>query len=322
MPIFLSPPPADPFPPELQKIGIVSPSSPSDPEKFREAEEFLLSIGKQPSFGRHVLSGAAESFFAAENHERLSDINAAIRDETLPLILCARGGYGSAYLLKDLDYENLRAQKKILCGYSDITAIHLAMAKFRSGIGVSSPMFTGLPEKLSHYSTAKSMKRALKKAWSMRGGSREEEMGFFTQLKQLNSFAKESRNFSGKAAPMNLTLLTRLCGTPYLPDFRESFLILEEVGEPPRKIDFSFLQLHLAGILENCRGIILGDYTHCGEKDALEKVFRRLGEMVPVPLWQGLPFGHGLHSASLVWGETIEISSGGEVFLSGGEAWF
>ena len=322
MPISPPPPLTDPFPPGLRKIGIIAPSSPLDPEKFKEAEKFLLSLGKTPSFGQHVLSGASDSFFAAENEERLSDINTAIGDETLPLILCARGGYGSTYLLRDLDYGNLRKQKKILCGYSDITAIHLAMAKYQAGIGVACPMFTSLPEKLSHFSTAKSMKRALKKAWSMHEGFREEEMGFFTKLTPLNSFAGGVQTLSGKAAPMNLTLLTRLCGTPFLPDFRESFLILEEVGELPRKIDFSFLQLHLAGILENCRGIILGDYTDCGEKDALEKVFRRLAEMVSIPLWQGLPFGHGLHSASLVWGETIEVTPGGEVFLSGGETWF
>lgn len=320
---MISPKPLpNPFPPELKKIGIVSPSSPSDPETFESSRLLLEQMGLELTFGKHVLSGASESFFSAENEERQEDLNALIEEGSLPLILAARGGYGSAYLLEKLNYDALRQQKKILCGYSDITALHLAMTKYEAGICVNSPMFTNLAAHLSHVAAAKSMKRALERAWAMREGREGKSMEYFTDLTSVASGRKNNEEeMTARVAALNLTLFTRLCGTGFLPSFRNWILILEEVGELPRKIDFSFLQLRLAGALDHCKGIVLGDFTDCGNEKDLEKVFLRFAANSSCPVWKGFPFGHGETTSSLVWGEKIRISGDGKVFLAGAEKW-
>ena len=317
-----SPHPEIPFPPDCKKVGIASPASPPDPAGFESAAQFFSSAGVTPVTGRYALAGAQDSYFAAETPERLSDLNTLIEDEEIPLILSARGGYGSACLLENLNYEALRKQKKILCGYSDITALHLAMTKYEAGICVSSPMFTGLQEKLSCPSVFKSMKRALTEAWKMRQGLPPSPMGYFTHLTPAFPVSPDSsRQLTGKAAALNLTLFSRLCGTAFLPDFRDWFLIIEEVGEIPRKIDFSFLQLRLSGAFSGCRGIILGDFTDCGGEKELERIFFRLGKETSLPVWKGFPFGHGPRTSSLTWGETVEITPDGKCFLPGAEKW-
>ncbi|MBR2365013.1 MAG: LD-carboxypeptidase, partial [Lentisphaeria bacterium] len=316
----------NPFPEEIKVLGVPAPASGVDKKRLAEALKTAEHFGLEVKLGNFHTAPPGEKYFSCDVPYRIEEMNTFIHDGQIDMILCARGGYGSAYLLPHLDYEALKKRKHplMLGGFSDITALHLGLLAKNIPGGIACPMFGHLGDIARHRPTALSMKKSMISFIKMGdlltnfSPEKTEKLPSGLQWKKMYSlkysFGKEGRfvPVTAPLVPANLTLLTRLCSTEYFPSLAGKLLLVEDVGEYPRKIDFSFLQLHLTRILEKCAGILLGQYTSCGSPGELASIFRRASEMCGRPFYGFVPFGHGKHTHSLICNEPCRITENGE----------
>lgn len=316
----------DPFPPEVRVIGVPAPASAVDGKKLAQSLRIAEELGIRVKLGDFRNAPRGEKYFSSDVPYRIEEMNRFLRDEEIQMILCARGGYGSAYLLDHLDYGALKNRKTplLLGGYSDITALHLGLLSRNIFGGITCTMFGHFADVAGNRNMALSMRESIASALKMgrflSPSPAEKIPGGLAWKKRFrlrHSFGEEGKFLPvhGAVVPANLTLLTRMCGTPYFPDLSEKLLLVEEVREAPRKVDFSFLQLHLAGLLEKCAGILLGQYTDCGTSRELFRIFRRMSKLCGKPFCGFIPFGHGEHPSALICGEPCRIEEDGSVFL-------
>ncbi len=273
------------YPPLLAKgdtLAIVTPASPPEPPEVLDQ-----AIARLTEYGFVIKEGASArartGYLAGSDGQRAADINAAFADPTVRGIFCLRGGYGSCRLLPLLDYAMIRANPKPLIGYSDITAVHLAILA-KSGLVTfhgSNASSAFEPANLTHCE-----KVLLRRA---PGAAKEITLEFD------NARTEVPGGVTGQLIGGNFTCLLRLIGTPWQPDFRGAILFLEDTGEKAYRIDGMFTHLRLAGLLQQIGGLVLGQFDY--EADAkeparivecLEREARRLG----VPCVTGAPIGH------------------------------
>ena len=233
---------------------------------------------------------APHGYLAGDDAARLDEFNRALRDPDAKAIFCVRGGYGALRLLPHLDYEAARRHPKLLVGYSDITALHLALYHRAGWRGLSGPM-VAVEWAEGQASCHDEASEAL--FWHLaRGGTVDDLAGPQDErLEPVRLGEAESVLLGG-----NLTLVARLIGTPYLPDLTGAILFLEEIGEEPYRLDSLFAQLALAGVLERLGGLVLGGFTEGAPTQThylpQEEVLAHYAAQVPGPVAQGLAYGH------------------------------
>jgi muramoyltetrapeptide carboxypeptidase len=293
-------------------VALISPSSPLfDPDRYRQAEDVVRSLGLVPKLGAHAT--ARYGYLAGRDEERLSDLESAFADESVDAIWCLRGGYGALRLLPRFRFDLVRANPKILLGYSDITALHLAIAAKVGLVGFHGPM---LNTDLSEYSQAELWKVLGKGAKATvigtppvpnpKPGQTERSHRVLT----IRGGKARGRLFGG-----NLSLVTRLVGTPYLPDLAGALLFLEDVGESGYRIDGMLCQLRLAGVLQKVAGIIFGKFTEDVPKTAdqgrlpTETVLRELTSDLEVPVIAGWMCGHVADQTTVPCGISAEFDA-------------
>jgi muramoyltetrapeptide carboxypeptidase len=285
----------NPFPPNVRKIGVPAPASMPEAKDIAAAGKLLASWGIEMVTGSKVRSGVAgSSYLSASDAARLSDLNSMLRDGSIDMILCARGGYGSMRILKGIDWATLKRRRLPLLGYSDITAIHLAMLAKGAGAPIVCNMASGLGKVAADPFSLSSMARVLK------GGSPVK-----MKLKTL-----KRGEASGPLIPVNLTVMTALCGTPFMPSLKGAILAIEDIGEKPRAIDRMLAQLELSGILGQLSGLILCAFTECEGREDLPAVFKRYAASVDGPVMSGLPFGHCVPTLSFRMGGAAILERG------------
>lgn len=130
----------NPFPSSVRKIAVPAPAGIPDRKRLDDSLALLHSFGIETVPGRHIFAESGESYFASSKENRAEDFNAFLHDPSIDLILCARGGYGSMQILPLIDWETLRRRNLPVVGFSDITAIHLAMLRKKAGIPIASQM--------------------------------------------------------------------------------------------------------------------------------------------------------------------------------------
>lgn len=298
-----------PFPPSLKKIGLFSPAARPDPDAFPRTLAWIRSFGVECVCAPDILTAGEERYFASDDTLRASDFNFLLRVPEIQLILCARGGYGSAYLPDKIDWEVLRVRNLPVCGYSDVTVLLLAMRKKQAGIPVVCQMAAQLLRNASDRFTMDSMRRVLARAV---GG--EDPL---PQKRFLEPVLGAFPPLSGPVFPVNLSVLCSLCGSDYLPDFRGAILVLEDIDEEARKIDRMLLQLELNGILDAVAGVVFAYFTgECGSTEDRARIFRRFARRHPgTAFFSGLPFGHELPTLSFLFGQDVCIDAGGILTL-------
>jgi muramoyltetrapeptide carboxypeptidase len=279
--------------------AIIAPAGPVKPEVVNNGAAFLESRGLRVSVMPHVQDGAPEKYFSASLEQRVDDLHRAWRDPEIDLIVCARGGFGSMQLLPYLDWNLLRSRAVPVLGLSDITALHLGMLKNGAGIPVSSVMLSGMM-KAGEF-TLRSLRFAL--------GAEE---GTFELPAQL---LKDGRDFTALPRALNLSVAAAMCGTPYMPDLSGSFLVLEDLNEPPYRIERGLMQLQMCGVLAQCAGLAFGQFTGCGTTDEMELIYRKYAAYVDGPVWTGFPFGHESGIAALNWNVPVTCRGGGLAVL-------
>ena len=297
-------------------IGIIAPASPPrSEERIEKSVRYFENLGYRVELGKHLGGGVAahhaNSYLSAPDKNRLSDLHSMFRAKNVRAIFYHRGGYGSIRLLDKIDYELIRHNPKIIVGYSDATALFCAIYK---KTGLKSCFFGPMPgvdlcEEIDPF-TEENLWRALTSTKP------------FVELPITNSPSLRRRGLGGgpiegKMIGGNLTVFASLLGTPYQPSFKSTIPIFEEIEEKPRKIDAYFAQLRLAGLFDNAKAILLGQFTNCNtDKNSptlsLNEVFDDYFAKLKIPVISNLPFGHEPKMWTIPFGAKIRIETSGE----------
>ncbi len=289
-------------------IGIVAPASPPRAEeRISKSVAYFERLGYRVELGKHLRDGIdTPSYLAATDADRAADLHTMFRSNDVRAIFYHRGGYGSIRLLDQLDYELVRQNPKIVVGYSDATAIFAALHK---KAGLASCFFGPMPgvdlwEDIDPF-TEENFWRAM---------TSTSPLGVLPLGKHegLSLFDEKPHSVEGAMIGGNLTVFTSLLGTPYQPSMKNIVPFFEEIDEKPRKIDAQFAQLRLAGLFNNAKAIMLGQFTNCdNDPDAstrtLQEIFSDYFSKLKIPVLANLPFGHEKRMWTVPYGSMLRI---------------
>lgn len=280
-------------------IAIVSPASPpADPAVIDLSISALEGLGFRPALAPHARN--RHGFLAGTDRERAGDLMHAFSDRRIKAIFCVRGGYGIGRLLPSLDYGVIRRNPKVFVGYSDITALHCAFLVKANLVSFHGPMLAPDVAKPDFPDFARDhLIRTLTGSTppGMRDGL---PPGGIRILRRGGA--------SGRLIGGNLSILCSLMGTPFQPPFRGNILFLEEVDEPPYRVDRMLTHLLNAGVLQTVAGVAVGVCEHCLDpkaktareyRQSLDDVLKERLAQLKVPVVTGLPFGHTRFNATI-----------------------
>jgi muramoyltetrapeptide carboxypeptidase len=224
--------------------------------EYTFAKEAMEAMGLKVKVGDNFKNRFGH--LAGTDEERAADFNAMFADPEVKAIICLRGGSGAARILPLIDYEQVKANPKPLLGYSDITALHCALHSQTGLISFHGPNGSG--------------------SWNSFHANQFQQLFFDQKLLSFKNevtkgddlVAKGNRiqtltkgMVEGKILGGNLTVLTALSGSIYYPDFQDSILFIEDVGEDPYRIDRMMSTLKLNGTLGKIKGFVFGQCSDC-----------------------------------------------------------
>jgi muramoyltetrapeptide carboxypeptidase len=289
-------------------IGVVAPASNvSDPEDIAKALDVLYNLGLKPKLSPLLTDGKGYKTKSAE--DRAKDLMAMFEDKEVNGIMCIRGGYGSAGILKHIDFKVIADNPKIFCGYSDITALHLAIQNKTGLVTFHSPVL------LSPF-TAMTEESFRKNVFGL-------ELGVINNpsakrsFRELNAIRTISTGIAkGELTGGNLSIICSLMGTSYEIFTENRILFIEDVEEPAYRIDRMLTQLELAGKLDNLAGVVIGKCEGCKNDGQGSLWDRSIGEVYDYffknkkyPVFSGMLIGHTQEQITLPYGINVEIDS-------------
>ncbi len=287
-------------PPPLSPGASIAVVAPASPPRTQATYEHGLARLKETFDVRHAWSpGAERGYLAAPDPDRIAALHRAIEDPDIRAIICVRGGYGCLRLLPRIDWDLARQHPTLLVGYSDVTALHLAFYAEAHWPGVSGPVAT-------EWAEADAATLGSFQAWS-RGDIADFVDDFEATLTPL-----APGTVTGPLLGGNLSVLSRLLGTRFAPDFEDAVLVLEDVAEAPYQVDRMLAHLEHAGLLDAVAGVILGLFT-TGNLDpdkptlSLNDIFEDYLASRSYPVVKGLPYGHCLPRCSLPIGVPVQL---------------
>ena len=285
------------FPAAVRTVGLTSPASLPDSARIAEARHFLEeTCGVKTVLAPGALRHGPMKYCCGTPESRLADFHALLNDPRVDLILCTRGGFGSAHILPMLDFDLLRERGLPVYGYSDISALHLAMLAKHAGIPVCAPMADGLPDAMKRPEAKESFRTVLRKRTAPR------------KLRVVPvEGSKADAGITGPLVLSNLTVMTTLCGTPWMPQLNGAILALEDVHEEARVLDRHLTHLIQAGIIEQTSAVVFGYFTKCGPKPQIRRLVRDFAAQTGKPVFLGLSFGHEHPKCAYRCGEPAEI---------------
>lgn len=278
-------------------VRLIAPSGyPHDREAMLRGVARLREAGCTVD-GTEVLQ-RTELRYAGSDAQRVADINALATLDTLPdVALSIRGGYGATRLLEHLQYdalhERLAGQPMVLVGHSDFTAVQMALYAKSGLVSFGGPM---LGPDFGARELSPLTWRHFWRTISAPQGNASWDCG------EAGEFAVEGPLWGG-----NLAMLCSLLQTPYFPRIEGGILFVEDVGEPPFRIERLLYQLHLSGVLGRQRALILADFTQCRPAAYdngydLADGFAQIRRMAGIPVLSGMPFGHDPDKFTLPFG--------------------
>jgi muramoyltetrapeptide carboxypeptidase len=280
------------------RVALIAPAGPLRlPADLDRALANAKTMGWEPVIGEHVRE--RDGYLAGDDGERLSDLNDALRDDSIDAVWCLRGGYGAMRLLDGIDYDALRRRPKAIIGYSDITAFHCALL---AKCGLTS----------IHGPTARAKLTAFALRSLQAAVAGKDPCGVAEYARTLVRGRGMGTLIGG-----NLALLCALHGTPYQPKYEGAILVLEDVNEASYRIERMLLQLRLSGDLQRCAGIAFGSFTNTGATDdksvggsrGVATVIEEAAKAAGVPAITGVPVGHIDDQWSLPIGARAELDA-------------
>jgi len=299
-------------PPRLRPgdaVGLVEPAGIADDEfDLALVEEAIRKMGLVPKRGRHV--AARYGYLAGQDQERAEDVNAMYADKEVRAVFAVRGGWGSARILPHLDWRLIRANPKLLIGFSDITALHMAFAARAGFTTIHGP---GAASAWTEFSWNAFRSLVFEAQTPLYRNPEASEDRLVQRTGRIRTFRPGKA--TGRLLGGNLTVLTALMGTPYLPSFDGAILFLEDTNEAQYRIDRMLTQLALGGVFRRVAGVVFGQCTSCRANDAsyggftLSEVLKQHLEPLGVPAFEGALIGHIPNQFSMPIGIRAEIDA-------------
>ena len=288
------------------KVAIIAPASAvSSPDDIFKANEIVKYLKLEPIFAKNLLSGSG--YKTRTIQERIEDLHWAFEDEEIKAVFCIRGGYGSSSLLEHIDYELIADNPKIFCGYSDITAIHLAINKFSNLVTFHGPVMLSSFDGI----TLQSFKDIF---FENKTPTYQNPINKEIRNSYQTYSIKEGEN-EGELIGGNLSLLSSLMGTPFQPDVKNKILFIEDTGEEPYRIHRMLVQLEQSGMLKSISGLVIGQCTDCNKNSGstwdmseMEAYYDILSKY-NYPIFYGLLIGHTSNQFTLPLGIKVKINS-------------
>lgn len=287
------------------RVAVIAPASSAQPQRIDAGVAALQAHGFEVVLGEHARD-KEPPYFAGTAGDRLADLHWAFADSSIEAVFTTRGGYGSNYLLEDLDLDLIRANPKPLVSYSDLTALQTWILD-KAGL----PAFHG-PLVAGDFSRPDGVHEASLTA-ALEGGL--VEAGAAEGLRVLQSGRAEGVVYGGC-----LSILTASLGTPFAPQTEGKLLFLEDVAAKPYQVDRMLRQMVLAGKFDGVTGFVFGEMLDCASPgtapDLLEQVILRVLDWFDGPIAMGLRSGHVSRSnVTLPMGIRAELVLEGEPVL-------
>ena len=278
------------------RIGIAALSGPIDDERLSTGVAALEDLGFEVVLGSNLRAGAApdgRALFAGADGQRLAAFHELAADDRVAGIVFARGGHGVLRLLDRIDWPLLASRPRPYVGYSDLTPMLLALVSRARTVAYHGPMVVdfarGLrPDERTSFLDALAGKR-----------------GTTWQLAPVVAGVSAGRPeaICGRLLGGCLTMLAATVGTGFLPDFRDSILVLEDIDEPEYRIDRLLTQLRTSRRMAGVRAVVAGHFTNCDARESLIDFADALG----APLLAGLPAGHEAPNHTLPLGARVRV---------------
>ena len=279
------------------RIAIIAPAGPAQLDTLKAIQWF-----EARGYQCRIYPGVTEvqGYLAGSDATRLADLHAAFAAQDVQAIICLRGGYGCMRLLEGLDFALLRKHPKPFVGYSDITALHSAIARHAGFVTFHGAMLKS--ELLAN-------KQALSVSSLFEQLSGRLKCGDMLQHSQSHPLSTiVSGAASGRLMGGNLAMLCATLSTPAELDCREGILFIEDVNEPLYRIDRLLTQLRLAGKFEGLRGVLVGDFAGL-TLEALTPILHEVFEPLQVPVLAGWRSGHCDPNISLPLGAQVHLDA-------------
>ena len=287
-------------------VGIIAPAGPIERDALEAGCAWLLRKGYQPFHLPSILD--RDLYFAGSAARRLDEFHQMFASPEVKAIICARGGYGSNYLLPKIDLDIVRSNPKILCGCSDVTTLLTYLCDNAGMVTFHGPMLNidVRPDGVNEGSWQAALTSG--EAFEIEFNSNE--------VQTLVPGRAEGMLYGGC-----LSLLSASLGTPYEIETRGTILFLEDLAEPAFRIDRMLMHLKLAGKFEDVRGVIFGEMLNCGPRGAqdysLQEVVKRILGDHGIPVAYGLKSGHvSRGNITLPLGVATKFTAGANVTLS------
>lgn len=291
-------------PPALKPGDTIAITSPAgavwDPVQIETFSAILKSFGFKVIHGKTL--NEKFGYFAGTNELRAGELNSLFADKTIKGIFCMKGGWGCARLLDKLDFELIEKNPKVLIGFSDITTLLMAIIAKTGLVTFHGPVGNS--------------------GWNSWTSNVFKQVAMSSQIAPvfLNPSSEEpvvtinSGKASGELIGGNLTVITSLMGTHYLPDWKNKILFLEEVKEEPYSIDRMLTQLKLCGVLDSISGFVFGKCAKCLAEEpqkafTFHEVIMQHIKPLGIPAFYGAMIGHIEHKLTLPLGIHATIDS-------------
>lgn len=288
-------------------VGVVAPASGVMPKDIKDFVSLCQQWGVNVKMGPNI--GKRSGYLAASDRERADEFMRFIEDPTVNAIVCGRGGYGVMRILPMLDFAAIKQAGKLIMGFSDITALLIAVNQLSGLVTYHGPVASSTFDDFTT-SSIKSVVRQL--SATEVSPTTTTPMYADPSLKVITAGVGSGRLTGG-----NLAMIVSTLGTPYEIDTRDAVLFLEEISEEPYRVDRMLTQLRLAGKLQTCKAIAIGHFRDCENRPrrynepsySLSQVLDQLVGDLGIPCVYGLPFGHVRSKLTIPLGIQAELNA-------------
>ena len=286
---------------EKANIKIIAPASPPDLKILSASVTLLKKYGFTISLGENLRRLVQRADLAAPDKDRAEELNNAFKDDSVDAIFCARGGYGSMRILPSIDYDMIKSHPKIFIGYSDITALHLAIHKFTGLVTFHGPM-PGVDADEMRKPSFQGVLSVLK------GESKDIANNINRVVKYIMPGKVE-----GVSEGTNISIFASLIGTDYMADTKNKIGFFEDIATTSGDVDRYLFRLKLARALDKFNGFVFGDFTDIPKSEevlpSMEEIIEDYMLEMKKPSLYGLPFGHGDDQMLIPLNAKMRISS-------------